>query len=99
MANTSATTLYEKLWQQHLVEEKEELVVIADGYYVLKNELEAAVQRVYDLLGGQAKLGPSAFREALPLSRKQLIPMLNCLDGLGVTIRRDGGREVPLPQT
>ena len=81
------------------LEEKEELVVIADGYYVLKNELEAAVQRVYDLLGGQAKLGPSAFREALPLSRKQLIPMLNCLDGLGVTIRHDGGREVPLPQT
>jgi hypothetical protein len=81
------------------LENKEELVVIADGYYVLKNEFEAAVERVYNLLGGQEKLGPSAFREALPLSRKQLIPMLNCLDGLGVTIRHDGGREVPLRRT
>ena len=81
------------------LEEKEEIVVIADGYYVLKDEFEAAVQRVHNLLGGQAMLGPSAFREALPLSRKQLIPMLNCLDGLGVTVRHDGGREVPLLKT
>jgi selenocysteine-specific elongation factor len=81
------------------LEENEELVGIADGYYVLKNEFEAAIQRVRNLLGGQAKLGPSAFREALPLSRKQLIPMLNYLDGLGVTVRHDDGREVPLPQT
>ena len=81
------------------LEEKEEFVVIADGYYVLKSEFEAAIERVCDLLGGQVNLGPSAFREALPLSRKQLIPMLNYLDGLGITVRHDGGREVPFPKS
>ena len=81
------------------LEENEDFVVIADGYYVLKSEFEAAIERVCDLLGGQVNLGPSAFREALPLSRKRLIPMLNYLDGLGITVRHDGGREVPFPKS
>lgn len=77
------------------LENADELVLIADGYYVSKDECENATQRVQKLLGGQRGLGPSAFREALPLSRKHLIPMLNYLDGLGITVRRSDGREVP----
>jgi len=77
------------------LENTDELITIADGYYVLKYECENAIQRVQKLLGGQQGLGPSAFREALPLTRKHLIPMLNYLDGRGITVRRSDGREVP----
>jgi selenocysteine-specific elongation factor len=72
------------------------LVPIADGYYAVPSDLNAAVGRVRELLGGQTGLGPSAFREALPVTRKHLIPLLNYLDGLGVTIRNPEGRDVPI---
>jgi len=69
---------------------------VADGYYVGVEVLEAAVARVRELLGGQTGLGPGDFREALPLTRKHLIPLLTYLDGQGTTTRLDDGRDVPL---
>ena len=72
------------------------LVSVSDGYYVTRSELDAGVGRVRELLGGQTELGPAAFREALPVTRRHLIPLLNYLDGLGVTVRRPEGRSVPV---
>ena len=69
---------------------------VADGYYVSTTELDKGIAAVREMLGGQAELGPSAFRDALPVTRKHLIPLLNHLDGLGVTLRSDGGRSVLL---
>jgi selenocysteine-specific elongation factor len=69
---------------------------VADGYYVNTSALEKGIAEVRETLGGQAGLGPSSFRDALPVTRKHLIPLLNHLDGLGVTLRSDEGRYVPL---
>jgi len=68
---------------------------VADGYYVDTSELEKGIAAVRSTLRGQTGLGPSAFRDALPVTRKHLIPLLNHLDGLGVTLRSDEGRAVP----
>ena len=68
---------------------------VAEEYYVEVGSLEAAVQRVRSTLGGREGLGPSDFRAALPVTRKHLIPLLNHLDGLGVTLRTPEGRQVP----
>jgi selenocysteine-specific elongation factor len=71
---------------------------VADGFYVSSEALDAAAARVGDLLGGRQDLGPADFREALPVSRKWLIPLLNYFDGKGVTVRTERGRDVPSPR-
>lgn len=68
---------------------------VADGYYVNTHDLQKGIAAVRQTLGGQTGLGPSAFRDALPVTRKHLIPLLNHLDGLGVTLRSVEGRYVP----
>lgn len=68
---------------------------VADGLYVATTELEAASRRVTETLGGRTSLGPADFRDALPVTRKHLIPLLNYLDGQGTTVRHEGGRDVP----
>ena len=91
----SHLTRHSDIWALlKFLEERDELVAIADGYYVLKSEFDAAIERVHNLLSGRTGLGPSAFRDALQVSRKQLIPILNCFDGLGVTVKHADGREV-----
>jgi selenocysteine-specific elongation factor len=77
------------------LEQSQVLRQVADGYYIDGQALERASARVTELLGGRQALGPSDFREALPVSRKWLIPLLNHLDGMGVTVRRGEGRDVP----
>jgi selenocysteine-specific elongation factor len=68
---------------------------VSDGFYVTSAELDGAAARVTEVLGGRQNLGPADFRDALPVSRKWLIPLLNYFDGRGVTTRHDGGRDVP----
>jgi len=78
------------------LEQEDRVRQVADGYYVTADALEEAAARVSESLGGRSGLGPADFREALPVSRKWLIPLLNHLDGMGVTVRHDGGRDVPV---
>ncbi len=78
-----------------LLESRGTVRQVADGLYVSAEELEKGAERIRSSLGGQTSLGPSAFREALPVTRKHLIPLLNYFDGLGTTVRHDGGRDVP----
>jgi selenocysteine-specific elongation factor len=73
----------------------DEIRQVADGLYVTTAELESAARRIREALQGQKDLGPSAFREVLPVSRKHLIPLLNYFDGTGTTLRHGGGRDVP----
>ena len=71
------------------------LTQAAAGLYDGPASLDSAAQRIRGTLGGKTDLGPAAFRDALPVTRKYLIPLLNYFDGQGTTVRHDGGRDVP----
>jgi len=79
------------------LEQSDTVRQVADGYYLASEELDGAVARIVEQLGGRRDLGPADFREALSVSRKWLIPLLNYFDGKGITTRHDGGRDVPPP--
>ena len=68
---------------------------IAHGIYVDSEELKSAEKRIAKMLSGQSNLGPAHFKEALPVTRKRLIPLLNYFDGKGTTVRHEKGRDVP----
>ncbi|HCO13170.1 MAG TPA: hypothetical protein DIT46_03235 [Gemmatimonadetes bacterium] len=71
------------------------LTLVADGLYVSTVEINGAIELIRSSLAGSDGLGPADFRDALPVSRKHLIPLLNFFDGIGVTIRSAKGRSVP----
>ena len=69
--------------------------LVADGLFLGGAELDAAAARIRTALAGQRDLGPAAFRDVLPVTRKRLLPLLAYFDGLGTTLRRGEGRDVP----
>ncbi len=71
----------------HLVALENELFMDAEGF-------SAAAKRVATELAGATGLGPSDFRELLPVTRKHLIPILSHFDQTGLTIRGPDGRDV-----
>jgi selenocysteine-specific elongation factor len=84
------------LWSLlRVLEGRGSLTLVADALYMDTDALEQAVALVRTELGGREGLGPSDFRDTLDVSRKHLIPLLNYLDGLGVTRREDKVRSVP----
>ncbi|MCA1791982.1 MAG: SelB C-terminal domain-containing protein, partial [Thioalkalivibrio sp.] len=84
------------LWSLlHWLEAEGTLVQVADDLYVATPHIEAAEARVRDRLAGRTGLGPADFRDALDITRKHLIPLLNFFDGRGTTVRLDDGRSVP----
>ncbi|MDX1648050.1 MAG: SelB C-terminal domain-containing protein, partial [Longimicrobiales bacterium] len=78
-----------------LLEEEGAIRQVAEGMYVSAGALDEAEARIRSELGGRSGLGPADFRGVLPVTRKHLIPLLNHFDGRGVTVRGEGGREVP----
>src|SRR5690606_25892598 len=83
------------LWSLlHRLEADGALRKVSDTLYVGADVLRAAEERVRSTLGGRSGLGPADFREALAVSRKHLLPLLNYFDVQGVTLRRDDGRTV-----
>jgi selenocysteine-specific elongation factor len=73
------------------------LRAIADGIYMDAPTLDDAIARIQEELGGRSGLGPTDFRDTLGVTRKYLIPLLNYLDGIGVTQRHDQLRSVAAP--
>jgi selenocysteine-specific elongation factor len=69
---------------------------VAEGLYFDGEALRRAEEDVASELGGRTDLGPADFRDVLPVSRKHLLPLLQHLDGRGVTVRRGDVRDVPL---
>lgn len=57
--------------------------------------LQDAEEEVRRRLGGRSGLGPADFKDALPVTRKHLLPILVHLDQAGVTLRRGNVRDVP----
>jgi selenocysteine-specific elongation factor len=68
---------------------------VADDLFLDSDGLDAAAARIRSELGGRRDLGPAAFKDALPVTRKRLLPLLNYFDGKGTTLRRGEGRDVP----
>jgi hypothetical protein len=68
---------------------------VSDDLFLESEGLDAAAQRIRSELGGRRDLGPAAFRDVLPVTRKRLLPLLHYFDGRGTTLRRGEGREVP----
>jgi selenocysteine-specific elongation factor len=68
---------------------------VAADLFLGSDGLDAAAARIRSELGGQRGLGPAAFKDALPVTRKRLLPLLNYFDGKGTTLRRGEGRDVP----
>lgn len=58
---------------------------------------ERIVGEVQERFAGRTELTPTDFRDVIPVSRRHLIPILEYLDRLGVTVRTGEGRSVPSP--
>ncbi len=83
------------LWSLlHRLEVEGALRKVSDALYVDAGAVAAAEERVRRLLGGRSGLGPADFREALDVSRKHLLPLLNHFDTIGLTLRIGDGRSV-----
>jgi selenocysteine-specific elongation factor len=78
-----------------LLEGQGVLTALEDGHFMDSAALGEAITAVRGLLSGKDGLGPADFREALPLTRKHLIPVLGYFDRTGVTERNGERRRVP----
>ena len=66
------------------------------GLFAWRDAVEAAIDEIKVKMSGRNDLGPTDFREILPVTRKHLMPLLAHFDIRGVTVRRGVGREVPV---
>jgi selenocysteine-specific elongation factor len=77
-----------------LMEAEGEVVALDAGFFFWQEAVREAGLAVVSALGGATGLGPSDFKEVLPLSRKHLLPLLRYFDTVGITTRRDDQRSV-----
>jgi selenocysteine-specific elongation factor len=75
-----------------LLRDEGQIVGITPEIYIAREESEALVERIEALLSDGQPAPPTRFKEALGLSRKYLIPVLEYLDREGVTRRTGEGR-------
>jgi len=80
------------------LEAERRLVTLDEEYRIDAAALGAAVDAVVRELGGHKGLGPSDFREWVPVSRRWLLPILAHLDRVGVTVFDGSERSVPAGQ-
>jgi selenocysteine-specific elongation factor len=77
------------------LESEGRLRTVGEGLLVSSRALDEAAEVIGSTLGGRTGLGPADFREALPVSRRHLMPLLAHFDGIGVTVRQGSLRQVP----
>ena len=77
-----------------LLEHEGHIVNIDDDFFVIKEAITEASNKVISELNGAKGLGPIDFRKYLMVTRKHMIPILNYFDRVGLTVRKEGGREV-----
>jgi selenocysteine-specific elongation factor len=77
-----------------MLERDGHLVRIDDGTRIDRSALDAAIDRVREAFTGRGDLGPTDFREVIPVSRRYLLPILEVLDRRGVTRFEGGVRRV-----
>ena len=79
-----------------LLEGERVLTSLDHGLFAWRDAVEAAIDEIEVKMSGRKDLGPTDFREILPVTRKHLMPLLAHFDIRGVTVRRGVGREVPV---
>ncbi|MCH7855947.1 MAG: selenocysteine-specific translation elongation factor [Gemmatimonadetes bacterium] len=77
-----------------LLERRGQLVALENELFLDADGFSATAERVATELAGATGLGPSDFRELIPVTRKHLIPILSHFDQIGLTIRGPDGRDV-----
>lgn len=79
------------------LEEEGTLVALDERFRIHREALDRGVEAVRAKLGGRSDLGPADFREALPVTRRHLLPILGWMDREGITLRSGDGREILPP--
>ena len=79
----------------HLLEGEGTLTSLDNGMFAWRAAVDVAIHDVEVSMSGRKGLGPTDFRDVLPVTRKHLMPLLAHFDIRGVTVRRGEGREVP----
>ena len=77
-----------------LMERDGEVVNLDGEFFFETGVVRTAGHLVVEELGGSKELGPADFRNALPVSRRHLLPLLRYFDLVGVTTRLADGRGV-----
>ena len=77
-----------------LLEQAGDIVALSDDFFADADAVKRGAREVQERLGGRSGLGPTDFREVLPVTRRHLLPLLACFDRVGVTVRRGRGRDV-----
>ena len=72
--------------------ERGELVAVTADLYYESGAISEVKRRVKATLGHGKPASPAELRQALGVSRKYLIPLLEYLDGIGFTQRTKSGR-------
>ncbi|MBM3295052.1 MAG: hypothetical protein FJY82_11090 [Candidatus Aminicenantes bacterium] len=72
--------------------ERNRVVLSREGFFLHRKWLDDLIARIRGL--GRRELGVAEFKALTGLSRKYAIPLLELLDGLGVTRRRGSVREI-----
>jgi selenocysteine-specific elongation factor len=78
-----------------MLEGRGRLTRLEPELFIWSDALGSAGDEVRRCLAGRSGLGPADFREALPVTRKHLLPILAHLDLSGITIKRGALRDVP----
>ena len=78
-----------------LLERQGEVVRIEHDLFLPAARVRELVADVRERFAGRSGLSPADLREAVPLSRQYLIPVLEYMDREGVTSRSGNGRTVP----
>jgi selenocysteine-specific elongation factor len=74
------------------LERRGDVVQVEQNRYYAPHQLGLLVERVRGAMAGGLVVGPAELREALGLSRKYLIPLLEYCDRAGYTVRSASGR-------
>jgi selenocysteine-specific elongation factor len=77
-----------------LMEADGEVIGLDGEFFFQTGAVWDAGRAVVRELAGLKDLGPAAFREVLPVSRRHLLPILRYFDLVGVTTRMGDGRDV-----
>jgi selenocysteine-specific elongation factor len=77
-----------------LLEDDGRLVRLEHDLYMSATARERVIRDVVSALGGRDDVSPGEFREVLGVSRRHLIPLLEHLDRIGLTVRSGAGRRV-----